>query len=175
MASKRVHEIAKEQNLSSRELLEALRAAGLEVTAAASSVDEDEALRILKSAGDSPTERQAKSPTKPRTPAALRQKPAAKAAPKAPAAPAPTPAEQRSFDPGEGVDTGGNRVFEPDVVAPIKPSSAGGKREPALPPAPKPTAAPKPKSDSQPTPTPKPKPKAPAGQPPPKPAAPSLR
>ena len=31
MASKRVHEIAKEQNLSSRELLEALRAAGEEV------------------------------------------------------------------------------------------------------------------------------------------------
>jgi translation initiation factor IF-2 len=172
VASKRVHEIAKEQNLSSRELLEALRAAGLEVTAAASSVDEDEALRILKSAGDSPTERQAKSPTKPRTPAALRQKPAAKAAPKAPAAPAPTPAEQRSFDPGEGVDTGGNRVFEPDVVAPIKPSSAGGKREPALPPAPKPTAAPKPKSDSQPPPKPTPKPKAPVGQPPPKPVAP---
>ena len=176
MANKRVHEIAKEQNLSSRELLEALRAAGLEVTAAASSVDEDEALRILKSAGESPTERQAKSPTKPRTPAALRQKPAPKAAAKAPAAAAPTPAEQRSFDPGEGVDTGGNRVFEPDVVAPIKPPSAGGKREPALPPAPKPKGAPKPAAASQPTPKPKPEPKAkteaPAGQPPPKPAAP---
>ena len=176
MANKRVHEIAKEQNLSSRELLEALRAAGLEVTAAASSVDEDEALRILKSAGESPTERQAKSPTKPRTPAALRQKPAPKAAAKAPAAAAPTPAEQRSFDPSEGVDTGGNRVFEPDVVAPIKPPSAGGKREPALPPAPKPKGAPKPAAASQPTPKPKPEPKAkteaPAGQPPPKPAAP---
>ncbi len=174
MANKRVHEIAKEQNLSSRELLEALRAAGLEVTAAASSVDEDEALRILKSAGESPTERQAKSPTKPRTPAALRQKPAPKAAAKAPAAAAPTPAEQRSFDPGEGVDTGGNRVFEPDVVAPIKPPSAGGKREPALPPAPKPKGAPKPAAASQPTPKAEPKAKteAPAGQPPPKPAAP---
>jgi translation initiation factor IF-2 len=176
VANKRVHEIAKEQNLSSRELLEALRAAGLEVTAAASSVDEDEALRILKSADDSPTERQAKSPTKPRTPAALRQKPAPKAAAKAPAAAAPTPAEQRSFDPGEGVDTGGNRVFEPDVAAPIKPPSAGGKREPALPPAPKPKGAPKPAAASQPPPKPKAEPKAkpeaPAGQPPPKPAAP---
>ena len=176
MANKRVHEIAKEQNLSSRELLEALRAAGLEVTAAASSVDEDEALRILKSADESPTERQAKSPTKPRTPAALRQKPAPKAAAKAPAAAAPTPAEQRSFDPGEGVDTGGNRVFEPDVAAPIKPPSAGGKREPALPPAPKPKGAPKPAAASQPPPKPKAEPKAkpeaPAGQPPPKPAAP---
>jgi len=176
VANKRVHEIAKEQNLSSRELLEALRAAGLEVTAAASSVDEDEALRILKSADESPTERQAKSPTKPRTPAALRQKPAPKAAAKAPAAAAPTPAEQRSFDPGEGVDTGGNRVFEPDVAVPIKPPSAGGKREPALPPAPKPKGAPKQAAASQPPPKPKAEPKAkpeaPAGQPPPKPAAP---
>ena len=119
MANKRVHEIAKEQNLSSRELLEALRAAGLEVTAAASSVDEDEALRILKSAGGDGAGRQAKSPTKPRTPAALRQKPAPKGAAKPAAAPAPTAAEQRSFDPGEAVDTGGNRVFEPDVAAPV--------------------------------------------------------
>ncbi len=174
MATRRVHEIAKEQNLSSRELLEALRAAGLEVTAAASSVDEDEALRILKSASESPTERQAKSPTKPRTPAALRQKPAPSAAAKAPAPPAPTPAEQRSFDPGEGVDTGGNRVFEPDVAAPIKPPSAGGKREPALPPAPKPKGAPKPKASAQPAP--KPKPKAPVEAPAePKAAAPEVK
>ena len=167
MANKRVHEIAKEQNLSSRELLEALRAAGLEVTAAASSVDEDEALRILKSAGEEGGGRQAKSPTKPRTPAALRQKPAPKGAAKPAAAPAPTAAEQRSFDPGEAVDTGGNRVFEPDVAAPVKPSSTGGKREPALPPAPKPKGAPKAKAASQPP----PKPKAAAKQEAPVPAA----
>jgi len=167
VANKRVHEIAKEQNLSSRELLEALRAAGLEVTAAASSVDEDEALRILKSAGEGGGDRQAKSPTKPRTPAALRQKPAPKGAAKPAAAPAPTAAEQRSFDPGEAVDTGGNRIFEPDVAAPVKPSSTGGKREPALPPAPKPKGAPKPKTASQPP----PKPKAAAKQPPPAPAS----
>jgi len=157
VATKRVHEIAKEQNLSSRELLEELRAGGLEVSAAASNVDEDEALRILKSAGESPTERQAKSPTKPRTPAALRRTPAPKAAAKAPAAAPPGPAEQRSFDPDDGVDTGGNRVFEPDVVTPIKPSSAGGKREPALPPAPKPKGAPKPNVGAQAPPMPKPK------------------
>ena len=59
------------------------------------------------------------------------------------------PAEQRSFDPDEGVDTGGNRVFEPDVVTPIKPPSAGGKREPALPPAPKPKGAPKAKAPAE--------------------------
>lgn len=155
VANKRVHEIAKEQNLSSRELLEALRAGGLEVTAAASNVDEDEALRILAAAGDSPTERQAKSPTKPRTPAALRQKPAPKAPARASAAPPPTPSQQRSFDPDEGVDTGGNRVFEPDVVPAIKPPSPAGKREAALPPAPKPKGAPRPKAATQPAPKPR--------------------
>ena len=46
MSNKRVHEIAKEQNLSSKEVLEALRAAGIEATAAASTVDEAAALLI---------------------------------------------------------------------------------------------------------------------------------
>ena len=48
MANKRVHEIAKEQNLSSKEVLEALVAAGYEVTAAASSIDEDVALKTVR-------------------------------------------------------------------------------------------------------------------------------
>ena len=51
MAKKRVHEIAKEQNLSSKELLETLQAAGLEVKAAASSVEEADALRAIATAG----------------------------------------------------------------------------------------------------------------------------
>ena len=40
MAKKRVYEIAKERGLSSKDLLEKLQAAGVEVKAAASSVDE---------------------------------------------------------------------------------------------------------------------------------------
>ena len=40
MSKKRVHEIAKEHGLSSKELLERLTAAGVEAKAAASSVEE---------------------------------------------------------------------------------------------------------------------------------------
>jgi len=51
MSKKRVHEIAKEQGLSSKELLEKLKAAGVEAKAAASSVDEAAALEALGSNG----------------------------------------------------------------------------------------------------------------------------
>jgi translation initiation factor IF-2 len=47
MSKKRVHEIAKEHGLSSKELLEKLKAAGVEAKAAASSVEETVALKVL--------------------------------------------------------------------------------------------------------------------------------
>src|SRR3954454_4053522 len=47
MAKKRVHEIAKSQGMTSKEVLTKLQAAGLEVKAAASSVDEADALKAL--------------------------------------------------------------------------------------------------------------------------------
>jgi translation initiation factor IF-2 len=47
VAKKRVHEIAKAQGVTSKELLAALKAAGSEVKAAASSVEESEALQAL--------------------------------------------------------------------------------------------------------------------------------
>jgi translation initiation factor IF-2 len=47
MSKKRVHEIAKEQGLSSKELLEKLHAAGVQAKAAASSVEEAVALKAL--------------------------------------------------------------------------------------------------------------------------------
>ena len=47
MSKKRVHEIAKEHGLSSKELLEKLKAAGVDAKAAASSVDEAVALKVL--------------------------------------------------------------------------------------------------------------------------------
>jgi translation initiation factor IF-2 len=50
MARKRVHEIAKAQGLTSKEVLAALKAAGIEATAAASSVEEDDALKALTAA-----------------------------------------------------------------------------------------------------------------------------
>ncbi|HKH22470.1 MAG TPA: translation initiation factor IF-2 [Solirubrobacterales bacterium] len=52
MAKKRVHEIAKAQGLTSKELLEKLQAAGVEAKAAQSSVEESDALAALKSSGD---------------------------------------------------------------------------------------------------------------------------
>src|SRR5829696_4389236 len=51
MAKKRVHEIAKAQGLSSKELLAALQAAGVEAKAAASSVEEADALEAISAAG----------------------------------------------------------------------------------------------------------------------------
>ncbi len=53
MTRKRVHEIAKEQGLTSKELLEKLKAAGVEAKAAASSVDEAAALQALGRNGSS--------------------------------------------------------------------------------------------------------------------------
>ena len=47
MAKKRVHEIAKERGITSKEALEVLRSAGLDVKVAASSVEEDEAARAF--------------------------------------------------------------------------------------------------------------------------------
>ena len=45
MSKKRVHEIAKQEGLSSKEVLAALNAAGIEAKAAASSVEEQVALK----------------------------------------------------------------------------------------------------------------------------------
>ena len=86
MAKKRVHEIAKAQGLSSKELLAALKAAGIEAKAAASSVEESEALKALSAAkGDGGAA------------TATKEKPRPKAKAKAAAAPkAAAPAKARS-------------------------------------------------------------------------------
>jgi translation initiation factor IF-2 len=52
VAKKRVHEIAKAQGLTSKELLAKLKAAGVEAKAAQSSVEESDALAALKDSGD---------------------------------------------------------------------------------------------------------------------------
>jgi translation initiation factor IF-2 len=51
VSRKRVHEIAKAQGVTSRELLDALNSAGIEAKAAASSVEEDVALKALATHG----------------------------------------------------------------------------------------------------------------------------
>jgi translation initiation factor IF-2 len=105
MSKKRVHEIAKEQKVSSKELLERLHAAGIEAKAAASSVDEASALKALGANGaTAPAATGVKAPpaTAPAAPKALasdgakagspspapKQAPVAQAEAKAPAAPA---------------------------------------------------------------------------------------
>jgi translation initiation factor IF-2 len=85
MSKKRVHELAKEHGLSSKELLEKLNAAGIEAKAAASSVEEDVVLKALGGAGPSaPASSNGAPVTPPSAPAA----PVAKAPPAA-VAPAP--------------------------------------------------------------------------------------
>jgi translation initiation factor IF-2 len=63
--NKRVHQIAKEQGLTSKELLERLQAAGVEVKAASSNVDEDVALKLLGNGAKSPDGGGAPAPAPP--------------------------------------------------------------------------------------------------------------
>src|SRR5207248_8707523 len=52
MAKKRVHEIAKERGISSKEVLATLQAAGFDVKAAASSVDERDIAKAFSNGAD---------------------------------------------------------------------------------------------------------------------------
>jgi translation initiation factor IF-2 len=93
VAKKRVHEIAKAKGLTSKEVLAALKAAGIEAKAAQSNVEESDALAALKDAGDgaaataTKTKPAAKKETDGQAPAKKAAGGAAKAAPakKAPA------------------------------------------------------------------------------------------
>ncbi|HLY48878.1 MAG TPA: translation initiation factor IF-2 [Solirubrobacteraceae bacterium] len=82
--NKRVHQIAKERGVASKDLLERLRAAGIDVKAASSNVDEDVALEVLGNGA-------AGSPAAAAPPPAVDGK-RAEAAPPAASASAPEPA-----------------------------------------------------------------------------------
>jgi translation initiation factor IF-2 len=86
--SKRVHEIAKERGVPAKEVLEALRAAGVNVKAVSSSVDEATASRVFGNGGG------AASPE----PAAAAPVPPPPAAPAEPAAASPAEAAAASSD-----------------------------------------------------------------------------
>jgi translation initiation factor IF-2 len=104
MSKKRVHEIAKEQGISSKELLEKLEAAGVAAKAAASSVEEADALRALGGNGASATA----TATKPAGPAV--PSPGASTSTPAPAtAPTDPPVEVPAAD-GQGTAAAGERV-----------------------------------------------------------------
>jgi translation initiation factor IF-2 len=78
VAKKRVHEIAKAQGVSSKELLAALKKAGVEAKAAASSVEEGEALKALSGNGATAAKPAAKKAEKAPPKAAAKPAPAAK-------------------------------------------------------------------------------------------------
>jgi translation initiation factor IF-2 len=59
MAKKRVHEIAKERGISSKEVLAVLQKAGLDVKAAASSVDEDDIKRAFSNGAEASADAEA--------------------------------------------------------------------------------------------------------------------
>ncbi len=133
MSKKRVHEIAKEQGLSSKELLERLRAAGVEVKVAASSVDEAVALKALGGAGaatpastnGAPQAPVAKAPAA-KTPAAkapAAKAPAAQAQAPAPAAPAPAASAPPAAAP-EGAPLAAPAA-QASVPAPSAPAASG--------------------------------------------------
>jgi translation initiation factor IF-2 len=99
VAKKRVHEIAKAQGVSSKDLLAALKAAGVEAKAAASSVEEADALKAIgaakgngaKAPASAPAAAQPAPPKQAAAPAASKSKPApaTPAAAQKPAAAAP--------------------------------------------------------------------------------------
>ncbi len=125
MSKKRVHEIAKEHGLSSKELLEKLHAAGIDAKAAASSVEESDAVRVITGNGAGPNGASATaSPAAPSVPAlesssasasapataAGQAPPAAAGGPPAPPTPTPAPAATGS----------------PPATAPPAPAPTGG-------------------------------------------------
>ena len=101
MAKKRVHEIAKAEGVTSKELLAALKAVGVEAKAAASNVEEADAKKALAAANGGETAAPAAEQApqeKPATP-----KPAADAAPPAkPAAGTPAGAKPQGAKPAAG-------------------------------------------------------------------------
>ncbi|HEY5343219.1 MAG TPA: translation initiation factor IF-2 [Solirubrobacteraceae bacterium] len=100
MSKKRVHEIAKEQGLSSKELLEKLKAAGVEAKAAASSVEEAVALKALGANGASGNGVPATAPPTIASPPAAVTSPPVQPAPPAPAPATGAPVSSAAADGG---------------------------------------------------------------------------
>jgi translation initiation factor IF-2 len=108
MAKKRVHEIAKERGITSKEALEVLRKAGLNVKVAASSVEEEEAARAFGNGAGAGA------------PAAKPKAKDAKAAPKKPAKQPQAKAETGAAAPQAEADAGAAR---PDAGGDAQPSA----------------------------------------------------
>jgi translation initiation factor IF-2 len=114
MAKKRVHEIAKERGISSKEVLAVLQKAGLDVKAAASSVDEDDIARAFSNGAESAPAEQPKAEAAPAGDGA-----------KAREKPAPRQPEQAGQQPQQG--DGGQRPQRPQR-RPEQGGGGGGRR-----------------------------------------------
>jgi translation initiation factor IF-2 len=124
--AKRVHEIAKENGLTAKELLERLHAAGVDVKAASSNVDEEVARRVLGN-GQAPAQA-APSPQTSVEPAAAQKPPAQPEQPTA--AGAPDAAAGRPASPGgpQAPRADHKRPTRDSLQGERAPGVAGGRR-----------------------------------------------
>ena len=104
MAKKRVHEIAKEKGIPSKEVIAVLQNAGLDVKAAASSVDEADIARAFSDGAAPPAEPAAPKPEAPRRPGTT-PRPASNT----PSPPEPAGDGNAAAQPGEAAAQGGRR------------------------------------------------------------------
>jgi translation initiation factor IF-2 len=144
MSKKRVHEIAKEQGLSSKELLEKLHAAGVEAKAAASSVEEALALKALGGGSSAAAAKNGTAPaataSAPAAPtAAAPGKPAAQSAP-APSAKAAAPASAAAAPPSAPAAAAAAPATTPPPAAPASTPPTAPAASTAAPAAPAPGA-----------------------------------
>jgi translation initiation factor IF-2 len=152
VATKRVHQIAKERGLTSLELLVKLRDAGFDVTAAAQEVDEDEVVSKLGLNGAPPVEQPfvptaKKQAPAPEAPAPASTQPEGGAPAPAPEAPAPTPAaapaakaEKRRVGPRVISDPAAAPAPAPAAPAPAPAPEPAPVAQAPAPPAPAPAA-----------------------------------
>src|SRR4051812_239976 len=122
MAKKRVHEIAKERGISSKEVIAVLQKAGLDVKASASSVDENDIAMAFNGGKAQPAERGDRGGPQPSQRPGLASSggdgPAA--APQEPQSQAEQPQQQRPQQP--------DRPQRPTRGAPAGPGSSGRRR-----------------------------------------------
>jgi translation initiation factor IF-2 len=132
MSKKRVHEIAKEHGLTSKELLEKLAAAGVQAKAAASSVEESAALQALGIDPSSASNGSSNGSAAPKADDAPPAKPAAKApAPPQDGAPA-KPAQAKAAAPAKPASDGQSAPPKPKAE-PSAPAPAPAAKAPAQP------------------------------------------
>jgi translation initiation factor IF-2 len=125
MSKKRVHEIAKEQGVTSKELLAKLAAAGVEAKAAASSVEESAALKALGIAAGAPAASNGSNGAASSAPVAPKSAP-----PAAPGSPAPPKAQAA---PGAPAQTAAPAAPAPAAAGAPAAATAAAAAAPAAP------------------------------------------